>query len=49
MGDWYTIGLALGLGTALGVLFAGLLTATPLGRVRGASCSRARPALWRAP
>jgi len=33
MGDWYTIGLALGLGTALGVLFAGLLSATPLGRV----------------
>ena len=33
MGDWYTIGLALGLGTALGVLFAGLLSATPLGRI----------------
>jgi hypothetical protein len=33
MGDWYTIGVALGLGTALGVLFAGLLPATPLGRV----------------
>lgn len=32
MGDWYTIGLALGLGIALGTLFAGLLTATPLGR-----------------
>jgi hypothetical protein len=32
MGDWYTIGLALGLGTALGVLFAGLLSSTPLGR-----------------
>jgi hypothetical protein len=32
MGDWYTIGLALGIGTALGVLFAGLLSATPLGR-----------------
>ena len=32
MGDWYTIGLALGLGTAIGVLFAGLLSATPLGR-----------------
>ena len=32
-GDWYTIGLALGLGTALGVLFAGLLSATPLGRI----------------
>jgi len=33
MGDWYTIGLALGLGTALGVLFAGLLSGTPLGRI----------------
>ena len=33
MGDWYTIGVALGLGTALGVLFAGLLSATPLGRI----------------
>jgi hypothetical protein len=32
MGDWYTVGLALGLGAALGVLFAGLLSATPLGR-----------------
>ena len=32
MGDWYTIGLALGLGAAIGVLFAGLLSATPLGR-----------------
>ena len=33
MGDWYTIGIALGLGAALGVLFAGLLSATPLGRL----------------
>jgi hypothetical protein len=33
MGDWYTIGLALGLGTAIGVLFAGLLSWTPLGRI----------------
>ena len=32
MGDWYTIGLALGLGIALGTLFAGLLSATPIGR-----------------
>ena len=32
MGDWYTIGLALGIGTALGVLFAGLLSSTPVGR-----------------
>jgi hypothetical protein len=36
MGDWYTIGLALGLGTALGVLFSGLLSSTPLGRAAGA-------------
>jgi hypothetical protein len=33
MGDWYTIGLALGLGTAVGVLFAGLLSSTRLGRI----------------
>jgi hypothetical protein len=33
MGDWYTIGLALGVGTALGALFAGLLSSTPLGRI----------------
>jgi hypothetical protein len=33
VGDWYTIGLALGLGTAVGVLFAGLLSFTPLGRI----------------
>lgn len=33
MGDWYTIGLALGVGTALGVLFAGLLSSTRLGRI----------------
>lgn len=32
MGDWYTIGLALGIGIALGTLLAGLLSATPLGR-----------------
>ena len=32
MGDWYTIGLALGIGAALGTLFAGLLSSTPLGR-----------------
>jgi len=32
VGDWYTIGLALGLGIAIGTLFAGLLSATPLGR-----------------
>jgi hypothetical protein len=33
MGDWYTIGLALGLGTAVGVLFAGILSSTRLGRI----------------
>ena len=33
MGDWYTIGTALGLGVAFGVLFAGLLSATRLGRI----------------
>ena len=33
MGDWYTIGVALGLGLAIGVLFAGVLSATPLGRI----------------
>ena len=45
MGDWYTIGLALGLGTALGVLFAGLLTATPLGRVAAVVLAGAAGAL----
>ena len=33
MGDWYSIGIALGVGAALGALFAGLLSATPLGRI----------------
>jgi hypothetical protein len=33
MGDWYTIGLALGLGLAVGVLLAGALSTTPLGRI----------------
>jgi hypothetical protein len=33
MGDWYTIGLALGLGHADGVLLAGALASTPLGRI----------------
>ena len=35
MGDWYTIGLALGLGTAVGVLFAGILSSTRPGRIAG--------------
>ena len=33
MGGWYTIGLALGLGLAIGVLLAGALSTTPLGRL----------------
>ena len=33
MGDWYSIGIALGVGAAFGTLFAGLLSATPLGRI----------------
>ncbi len=32
MGDWYTMGLALGIGVALGIFFSGLLAGTPLGR-----------------
>ena len=45
MGDWYTIGLALGLGTALGALFAGLLSATPLGRAAAVVLAGAAGAL----
>ena len=45
MGDWYTIGLALGIGTALGMLFAGLLSATPLGRVAAVVLAGAAGAL----
>lgn len=45
MGDWYTIGLALGLGTALGVLLAGLLSATPLGRIAAVVLAGAAGAL----
>jgi hypothetical protein len=45
MGDWYTIGLALGLGTAIGVLFAGLLSATPLGRAAAVVLAGAAGAL----
>jgi hypothetical protein len=45
MGDWYTIGLALGLGTAFGALFAGLLSATPLGRVAAVVLAGAAGAL----
>jgi hypothetical protein len=33
MGDWYTIGLALGLGVACGVLLAALLAASRSGRL----------------
>jgi hypothetical protein len=45
MGDWYTIGLALGLGSALGVLFAGLLSSTPLGRIAAVVLAAAAGAL----
>ena len=45
MGDWYTIGLALGLGIALGMLFAGLLSATPLGRAAAVVLAGAAGAL----
>jgi hypothetical protein len=45
MGDWYTIGLALGIGTALGALFAGLLSATPLGRAAAVVLAGAAGAL----
>src|SRR4029450_1508742 len=45
MGYWYTIGVALGLGTALGVLFAGLLSATALGRVAAVVLAGAAGAL----
>ena len=45
MGDWYTIGLALGLGIALGTLFAGVLSATPLGRAAAVVLAAAGGAL----
>ena len=45
MGDWYTIGLALGIGTALGALFAGLLSSTPLGRAAAVVLAGAAGAL----
>ena len=45
MGDWYTIGLALGLGAAFGVLFAGLLSSTPLGRAAAVVLAGATGAL----
>jgi hypothetical protein len=45
MGDWYTIGLALGLGIALGTLFAGVLSATPLGRAAAVVLAAAAGAL----
>ena len=37
MGEWYTIGLALGLGAALGTLIAGLLATQPWGRPAAAA------------
>ena len=45
VGDWYTIGIALGLGAALGVLFAGVLSATPLGRIAAVVLAAAAGAL----
>ncbi len=45
VGDWYTIGLALGLGIAIGTLFAGLLSATPLGRAAAVVLAGAAGAL----
>lgn len=45
MGDWYSIGIALGVGTALGALFAGLLSATPLGRIAAVVLAGAAGAL----
>jgi hypothetical protein len=45
MGDWYTIGTALGLGIAFGVLFAGLLSARPLGRIAAVVLAGAAGAL----
>jgi hypothetical protein len=45
MGDWYTIGLALGVGTALGVFFAGFLSSTPLGRAAAVLLAGANGAL----
>jgi len=35
VGDWYSIGIALGVCIAFGALFAGLLSATPVGRIAG--------------
>ena len=45
MGDWYSIGIALGVGVALGALFAGLLSATPLGRIAAVVLAGAAGAL----
>ncbi len=45
MGGWYTIGVALGLGAAFGTLFAGLLSATPLGRAAAVVLAGAAGAL----
>jgi len=45
MGDWYTIGLALGLGIAIGTFLAGLLAATLLGRAAAVVLASAAGAL----
>jgi hypothetical protein len=45
VGDWYTIGLALGIGTAIGTLFAGMLSSTPLGRAAAVALGAAAGAL----
>jgi hypothetical protein len=45
VGDWYSIGIALGVGVALGAFFAGLLSATPLGRIAAVVLAGAAGAL----
>jgi len=45
MGNWYTIGLALGLGIAIGTFLAGLLAATLLGRAAAVVLASAAGAL----
>ena len=41
MGDWYTIGLCLGVGVALGLLATGLLAGTRVGLALAALCAAA--------